>query len=151
MARQTITIRRVYDDPAKGGGARFLVDRIWPRGIKKEDLHLDGWLKDVAPTDDLRHWFGHDVARWMEFRRRYQAELESNPSAWQPILDAAQKGSVTLLFGARDEEHNQAVVLRDFVARKLKHHQEAGQSSQRPATVSGRTRLTRSRPTIKIS
>ncbi len=122
MAKQTIAIRRVYDDPANGEGVRFLVDRIWPRGIKKEELHLDGWLKDVAPTNDLRHWFGHDVARWTEFRRRYEAELDANPSAWQPILDAARKGSVTLLFGARDEAHNQAVVLRDFLARKLKRH-----------------------------
>jgi uncharacterized protein YeaO (DUF488 family) len=126
MAKQTISIRRVYDDPAKDKGAhrgaRFLVDRIWPRGIRKEDLHLDGWLKDVAPTDDLRHWFGHDPARWAEFRSRYEAELGGNPSAWQPILEAAEKGAVTLLFGARDTEHNQAVVLRDFLARKLKHH-----------------------------
>jgi uncharacterized protein YeaO (DUF488 family) len=122
MGKQAIAIRRVYDHPAKGRGARFLVDRIWPRGIKKEGLHLDGWLKDVAPTNDLRRWFGHDTARWAEFRSRYEAELDAKPSAWQPILDAAQKGSVTLLFGARDEEHNQAVVLRDFLARKLKRH-----------------------------
>lgn len=122
MGKQTITIRRVYSDPAEGEGTRFLVDRLWPRGVKKEGLHLDGWLKDVAPSDELRHWFGHYAARWTEFRSRYEVELDANPSAWQPILDAAQKGSVTLLFGARDEEHNQAVVLRDFLARKLKHH-----------------------------
>jgi uncharacterized protein YeaO (DUF488 family) len=122
MAKQTINIRRVYDEPAKDGGVRFLVDRIWPRGVKKETLHLDGWLKDVAPTDELRHWFGHDAAHWAEFRRRYQAELDANPSAWRPIIDAAQKGTVTLLFGARDEEHNQAVVLRDYLTSKLKYH-----------------------------
>jgi uncharacterized protein YeaO (DUF488 family) len=122
MAKQTINIRRVYDEPAKDGGVRFLVDRIWPRGVKKETLHLDGWLKDVAHTDELRHWFGHDAAHWAEFRRRYQAELDANPSAWRPIIDAAQKGTVTLLFGARDEEHNQAVVLRDYLTSKLKYH-----------------------------
>jgi uncharacterized protein YeaO (DUF488 family) len=122
MAKQTISIRRVYGEPVKDGSTRFLVDRLWPRGIKKEDLPMDGWLKDVAPTDELRHWFGHYAARWSEFRSRYEAELDANPSAWQPILAAAQKGPVTLLFGARDEEHNQAVVLRDYLAPKLKHH-----------------------------
>lgn len=122
MARHTIRIRRVYGEPVKDGGARFLVDRLWPRGIKKEDLHLDGWLKDVAPTDELRHWFGHDPAHWVAFRRRYESELDANPSAWRPILAAAQKGPVTLLFGARDEEHNQAVVLRDYLTSRLKRH-----------------------------
>lgn len=122
MTKQTISIRRVYDDPGKGEGTRFLVDRIWPRGVKKEDLHLDAWLKDVAPTDELRHWFGHYAARWTDFRSRYEAELDANPSAWQPILEAAHKGAVTLLFGARDEQHNQAVVLRDYLTPKLKHH-----------------------------
>src|SRR5690242_19069012 len=80
MAKHTIRIRRVYDDPDENEGTRFLVDRIWPRGIKKEKLHLDGWLKEVAPTNELRHWFGHEVARWSEFRSRYQAELDANSS-----------------------------------------------------------------------
>jgi uncharacterized protein YeaO (DUF488 family) len=119
MTKQTINIRRVYDDAAKGAGTRFLVDRIWPRGIKKQDLHLDGWLRDVAPTAELRRWFGHNAARWMEFRSRYEAELDANPAAWQPILEAAHQGPVTLLFGARDEQHNQAVVLRDYLTPKL--------------------------------
>ena len=90
MTKQTINISRVYEDSAEGAGSRFLVDRIWPRGIKKEALHLDGWLKDVAPSDKLRHWFGHYAARWSEFRSRYEAELDANPSAWQPILEAAR-------------------------------------------------------------
>ena len=122
MTKHTINIARVYDHAAVHAGTRFLVDRIWPRGIKKEALRLGGWLKDVAPTDELRHWFGHEAARWTQFRSRYEAELEANPSAWQPIVDAARKGSVILLFGARDEEHNQAVVLRDYLMRKLKQH-----------------------------
>ena len=122
MAKQTISIKRVYGEPVQDGSTRFLVDRLWPRGIKKEDLPVDGWLKEVAPTDELRHWFGHAPARWSEFRSRYQAELDANPAAWQPILAAARKGPVTLLFGARDEEHNQAVVLRDYLAPRLKHH-----------------------------
>jgi uncharacterized protein YeaO (DUF488 family) len=121
MTKHIIAIKRVYDQPIQGTGARFLVDRIWPRGVKKEDLHLDGWLKDVAPSDKLRHWFGHYAARWSEFKTRYEAELDANPSAWQPIVEAARKGGVTLLFGARDEEHNQAVVLRDYLMRRLKH------------------------------
>lgn len=119
MTRQPIDIRRVYDPPVRGKGVRFLVDRIWPRGVRKEDLPLDGWLRDVAPSDGLRHWFGHDPTRWVGFRSRYQSELDANPSAWQPILEAATKGPVTLLFGARDPEHNQAVVLRDYLTRKL--------------------------------
>jgi uncharacterized protein YeaO (DUF488 family) len=122
MGKQTIRIRRVYDEPVKDGGSRFLVDRIWPRGIRKQDLHLDAWLKDVAPSDELRHWFGHDPTQWAGFRRRYERELNANPSAWRPILVAAREGPVTLLFGARDEEHNQAVVLRDNLAPKLMHH-----------------------------
>jgi uncharacterized protein YeaO (DUF488 family) len=122
MDKQTINIRRVYHDPVTGTGACFLVDRLWPRGIKKQGLHLDGWLKEVAPSTELRHWFGHDAARWTEFRSRYEAELDANPSAWQPIVDAAQNGPVTLLFGARDQQHNQAVVLRDYLMRKLKQH-----------------------------
>jgi uncharacterized protein YeaO (DUF488 family) len=122
MTKQTINIRRVYDDAATGAGTRFLVDRIWPRGIKKQDLHLDGWLKEVAPSTELRHWFGHYAARWTEFKSRYEAELDANPSAWQPIVEAAHRGPVTLLFGARDEQHNQAVVLRDYLTPKLKQH-----------------------------
>jgi uncharacterized protein YeaO (DUF488 family) len=119
MAKHTINIRRVYDDPARDEGARFLVDRIWPRGIKKDDLRLLGWLKEVAPTNELRRWFGHKVARWSEFRSLYEAELDANPSSWQPIVEAAHKCPVTLLFAARDEQHNQAVVLRDYLMHKL--------------------------------
>ncbi len=93
---------------------------MWPRGIKKEDLHLDAWLRDVAPSNELRKWFGHDPAKWDEFRRRYAAELDANPTAWQPLLDAARQGDVTLLFGARDAEHNQAVALQECLEKQLK-------------------------------
>lgn len=82
-------------------------------------MHLNGWLRDVGPSDDLRHGFGHDPAKWVEFKRRYHSEVDANPSAWQPILGAAMKGPVTLLFGARDQEHSQTVVLRDYLTRKL--------------------------------
>ena len=117
----TITVARVYGGEPPEAGTRFLVDRVWPRGIKKEALALTAWFRDVAPSDDLRRWFGHDPARWEDFRRRYETELDANPTAWQPILDAGKKGTVTLLFGAKDELHNQAVVLRDYLLRKLAH------------------------------
>ncbi len=111
----SIGIRRVYDPAPPREGARFLVDRIWPRGVRKDALEGVTWLRDAGPSDALRRWFGHDPARWEEFRRRYRAELEARPSAWVPILDAERRGPVTLLYGARDAEHNQAVVLRDFL------------------------------------
>jgi len=97
----------------------LLVDRLWPRGVRKEKLELAGWLREVAPGDALRRWFNHDAARWSEFQRRYAAELERNPQAWQPILEAARKGRVTLLFAAKDAEHNNAVALKAFLERKL--------------------------------
>ena len=114
-----IAIARVYGASAPKSEPCFLVDRVWPRGIRKEDLGSTVWLKDVAPSDALRKWFAHDPARWETFRRRYEAELDANAAAWQPILDAAEKSAVTLLFGAKDEEHNQAVALRDYLLRKL--------------------------------
>ena len=114
-----IFVKRVYDPPAPGDGRRFLVDRLWPRGVKKEALKLDGWLKEVAPSDELRRWFGHDPAKWEEFQRRYFAELEAKPEAWRPLLEAARQGTVTLLFGARDEAHNNAVALKAFLERKF--------------------------------
>jgi uncharacterized protein YeaO (DUF488 family) len=110
-----VRIQRTYDPPQPDGGARFLVDRLWPRGVKKEALRLDGWLKDVAPSDDLRRWFGHDPDKWQEFRRRYFAELDGKPTAWQPILDAARRGNVTLLYSAKDTAHNNAVALRAYL------------------------------------
>jgi uncharacterized protein YeaO (DUF488 family) len=110
-----IKVKRTYDPPESDDGARFLVDRLWPRGVKKEDLHLDGWLKDVAPSDDLRRWFGHDPAKWEEFQRRYFAELDGKAQALRPIQDAARQGNVTLLYSARDMEHNNAVALRAYL------------------------------------
>jgi uncharacterized protein YeaO (DUF488 family) len=111
-------IKRVYDEPAAADGLRFLVDRLWPRGIKKEALKLDGWLREVAPSSALRKWFNHDPDKWAEFQRRYLAELKDNP-AWKPLLAAVQKKNVTLLFAARDARINQASVLRDFLNHNL--------------------------------
>ena len=110
-----LRIKRAYEPAAAADGARFLVDRLWPRGVKKEALALADWLKDVAPSDPLRRWFGHDPARWTEFRRRYRAELKCLGRALQPLRDAQQRGSVTLVYGAKDAQHNHAVVLRAFL------------------------------------
>jgi uncharacterized protein YeaO (DUF488 family) len=111
-----IRIKRAYEPPATNDGRRLLVERLWPRGMKKAALAADGWLKDAAPSTELRTWFGHRVERWDEFQRRYRAELRANPDAWRPILDAAHDGPVTLLYAAHDVEHNGALVLRDFLA-----------------------------------
>ena len=114
-----IRIKRAYDPPEAGDGQRFLVDRIWPRGIKKENLKLEGWLKEAAPSDELRRWFGHAEERWPEFKRRYRVELESQPEALQPLLEAARAGDIILVYGARDEQHNNAVVLKAYLEETL--------------------------------
>jgi uncharacterized protein YeaO (DUF488 family) len=114
-----IRVKRIYEPAAADDGFRVLVDRIWPRGVKKTAAAIDLWLKDVAPSSELRRWFGHDPARWEEFRRRYVAELDARPGAWAPLRDAAAAGDVVLLYDARDREHNNAVVLRDYLERQL--------------------------------
>lgn len=118
--RSDIQIKRVYETSSATDGARFLVDRVWPRGIKKEAAGLTAWLREVAPSTALRKWFGHDPKKWPEFQKRYTSELEKNPGAWAPLLDAARRGKITLLFGARDTEHNNAVGLKDFLESRLK-------------------------------
>jgi uncharacterized protein YeaO (DUF488 family) len=114
-----LKIKRVYEETSTGDGTRFLVERLWPRGMKKEELKMKAWLKDVAPSPDLRRWYGHDPAKWEEFRRRYEAELKANAEAWKPLLEAARQGNVTLLYSARDTEHNSALVLKSFLEEKL--------------------------------
>ena len=116
-----IRIKRIYDPSARADGVRFLVERLWPRGVKKAELELDDWLKRVAPSTELRKWFSHDAARWEEFQRRYRAELDQHPEAWQPILDAANKGDVTLLFSSHDAAHNNAVALKDYLETKQRN------------------------------
>ena len=118
-AGPAIHLARAWDDPAAMTGARLLVDRVWPRGVTKDKLRLDAWLRDIAPSSALRKWFGHDPARWDEFRRRYQDELDANPDAVAQALDWCRKGPVTLIYGAKDRDHNQAVVLRDYLAGRL--------------------------------
>lgn len=113
-----IRIKRTYEAGARGDGRRILVERLWPRGMKKQDLDADAWVKEVAPSTALRRWFDHRVERWDEFQRRYKNELSANPGAWQPILDASKRGTVTLLYSARDVEHNGALVLRDYLTER---------------------------------
>ncbi len=118
-----VRIKRAYDPPAKTDGYRVLVDRVWPRGMRKDDLHFAEWAKDLAPSTKLRQWFGHDPKRWSEFRRRYERELSepTSQALMERILDDAKKHAVlTLVYSAKDEEHNQAVVLCDLFTRKLK-------------------------------
>ena len=109
-----IQLKRVYEEPAKEDGTRILVDRLWPRGLTKEKAHVDLWLKEVAPSNELRKWFAHDPTKWPEFKTRYRAELKQNPEAVAE-LKAAAKGTTTLLFGAKDEEHNEAIVLKELL------------------------------------
>ena len=119
-ARQhPIHLARVHDRDATGAGARLLVDRLWPRGISKESLHLDEWIRDVGPSTELRKWFDHDPARFAEFSTRYRSELDSNDEAVGKLLDWCRDGPVTLLFAAHDEDHNNAVVLRDYLKARL--------------------------------
>jgi uncharacterized protein YeaO (DUF488 family) len=115
-----IQIKRAYDPATKEDGVRYLVERLWPRGIKKIDLVMDAWLKDVSPSPELRKWFSHDPATWAEFQQRYRAELDANPDAWQPILTAARRGKVTLIYSAHDTEHNSALLLKTFLDKKLR-------------------------------
>lgn len=110
-----LRIKRAYEPASPEDGSRFLVDRLWPRGVRKDALALTAWLKDIAPSDALRRWFGHDPARWTEFRRRYRAELKTQRTALQPLREALKRGSVTLVYSAHDEAHNQAVVLREYL------------------------------------
>lgn len=113
-----ICIKRTYEPSARADGRRILVERLWPRGMKKEDLHADAWMKEVAPSTELRQWFGHQVERWDEFRRRYKRELSAKPDAWAPVLQASKHGTVTLLYSAHDVEHNGAVVLREYLTER---------------------------------
>jgi uncharacterized protein YeaO (DUF488 family) len=115
-----IQLKRVYEPPAESDGVRFLVERLWPRGLKKESLKLDGWLREAAPSMALRKWFNHEPAKWREFQRRYAGELDRQPEAWQPILEAARKTMVTLLFSSRDAEHNNVVALKAYLESRLR-------------------------------
>lgn len=113
----TIQLKRVYDEPSKSDGTRILVDRLWPRGLTKEKARVDLWLKEIAPSTELRKWFAHDPAKWPEFKARYKAELKHNASQLALLKQATTRGSTTLLYGAKDTEHNEAVVLNELLNR----------------------------------
>jgi uncharacterized protein YeaO (DUF488 family) len=116
MSRQSaVRIKRVYDPPESSDGTRVLVDRVWPRGLSKDRAAVDLWLKEIAPTTELRVWFGHDPARWKEFQARYRAELKNQSGVVDELRALIRKGKVTLLYGARDEAHNNAVVLAAYL------------------------------------
>lgn len=114
-----IEVKRAYDPPAGSDGKRFLVDRLWPRGLKKETLQLTDWLKDAAPSNALRQWFNHDPAKWDEFQKRYRKELEGHPQAWAALLENARAGKITLVYAARDGLHNNAIVLKDYLNEQI--------------------------------
>lgn len=114
----TVQIKRVYEAPSPEDGIRILVDRLWPRGLKKEDAHLDEWLKNIAPTNELRKWYGHDPDKWPEFQRRYFAELDSNEDDVVELRKQTRKGKVTLLYSSKEEKINNAVALKNYLERK---------------------------------
>lgn len=123
-----IRLKRVYDGQARNDGTRYLIERLWPRGVRKESLRMDGWLKDAGPSTELRKWFNHDPEKWPEFRRRYFAELNRAPEVLAPIRDAARRGTVTLLYSSHDTEHNNAVALKEYLDRKVR-------ARKRPSTA----------------
>jgi uncharacterized protein YeaO (DUF488 family) len=110
-----VRLKRAYEPPAADDGTRILVDRLWPRGVKKADAAIDEWMKEIAPSTVLRKWFGHDTARWQEFRRRYNSEIREHANELDRLRTLSQHGRITLVFAAHDEAHNNAVVIRDLL------------------------------------
>lgn len=126
-----IQIKRVYEPEAPGDGARFLVERLWPRGIKKQALSMEGWLRDVAPSTALRKWFAHDPAKWEEFQRQYRRELVAHDEYCAPLREAVRKGPLTLLYSARDNEHNAAIVLKSYLEGRAATKSRASRTDSR--------------------
>ena len=114
-SRMTIRLKRVYEPPSKEDGVRILVERLWPRGLSKEKAAIDQWTKEIAPSPELRKWFGHDPARWEEFRRRYRAELDQKSDLLHGLKQRIRHGPVTLVYAARDESHNSALLLKEYL------------------------------------
>ncbi len=120
IAAANVRLKRAYEKAAADDGTRVLIDRLWPRGVSKDNAALDLWLKEVAPSTELRKWFGHDPARWAEFQDRYADEVHEHPEAFERLRDLAREGLVTLVYSAHDEEHNDAVVLRNLLLGRSK-------------------------------
>jgi len=116
----SIKLKRAYDPVSRSDGTRLLVERLWPRGVSKAQLQVDAWLKDAGPSTRLRQWFSHDPEKWPRFRARYFRELDSHPEAWRPIVSAARRGMVTLVYSSHDTQHNNAVALLDYVRARLR-------------------------------
>jgi uncharacterized protein YeaO (DUF488 family) len=110
-----LKLKRIYEKPEDEDGFRVPVDRLWPRGVRKSSASIDLWLKDIAPSDELRHWFGHEIERWPEFRNRYWLELDGKQELVGKLIKASSEGMVTILFSAHDEEHNNAVALKEYI------------------------------------
>jgi len=132
-----ITIKQGYDLVSRADGTRFLVERLWTRGLSKAKLHVDAWLKEVGPSTELRKWFGHDPTKWDDFRKRYRRELDSRPDAWQPIVSAARRGLVTLAYNSHDTEQNNAVALQEYLEAKM-HRSPRAATADRPRRRSTR-------------
>ncbi len=113
--RKMIKIKRVYDEPSRDDGKRILIDRLWPRGLKKENAQIDEWIKEVAPSSELRKWFRHDPQKWGEFKKRFFSELQGKQNIMDGIVSTSRKGTVTLLFGSKEERFNNAVALKEYV------------------------------------
>ena len=126
-----ISVKRAYEPVAASDGTRLLVERLWPRGLTKEKLHVAEWLKEAGPSTELRKWFAHDPAKWDRFRERYARELDAQPEAWQLIVTAARRGKVTLVYSSHDEEHNNAVALQEYLAGKMRRRRPAATPRKR--------------------
>ncbi len=124
-----ITLKRAYDPVSRTDGRRFLVERLWPRGVSKAKLADHAWLKEVGPSTELRKWFSHDPAKWDEFRRRYFRELASQPATWQPIVSAARRGRVTLVYSSHDTQHNNAAALQEFLRKRARRPAQSARTS----------------------
>jgi len=124
-----IQLKRAYEAASPSDGTRFLVERLWPRGVKKTALRIDAWLKEVAPSTVLRQWFSHDPKKWKGFQQRYRRELSANPDAWRPLLEAAKHGTVTIVYSSHDNTHNNAVALKKYLDEKLAGNSGAHRSA----------------------
>jgi len=126
-----LKLKRAYEPASRNDGRRLLVERLWPRGVSKDMLHVEAWIKDVAPSTELRKWFGHDPEKWDQFRTKYFKELDAHPDTWRPILAASRRGQVTLVYSSHDEAHNNAVALKEYLQAK----QRRAASPARPTTA----------------
>jgi uncharacterized protein YeaO (DUF488 family) len=123
-----IKLKRAYDPVSNTDGTRFLVERLWPRGLSKAKVHVDAWAKEVGPSTQLRKWFSHDPEKWSQFRKRYFRELDTRPGAWQPILSKARRGMVTLVYSSHDAAHNNALALQEYLRARARRRGQSGRT-----------------------